>query len=104
MVTGELKNLIPLPPETAYLWEWYRDIEAGRQYGMSGPLPLQWGEIEAYFRLQRVRLDTWEVATIRNLDAEYIASLVDEGTPAVANASSFRDVVNEPTANRSRRS
>lgn len=104
LVTGELNSLVPLPSETAYLWEWYQDLEIARQASMGGPLPIPWAEIEAYFRLRRIRADAWEVDTIRTLDAEYMVSLTDAPAPAVASASTFRDVMNEPTADRPGRS
>lgn len=103
-MTGELKNLIPLPPETGYIWEWFQDLEVARQASMGGPLPIPWSEIEAYFRLRRIRVDAWEADTIRTLDAEYMVSLTEAPKPTVESASSFLEVTNEPTSDRPRRS
>jgi hypothetical protein len=59
----------PLPSGTEHLWDWFRDISAGRHYTESGrPIRVSSLEIWAWGQLSGVHLSPWHVSVIRALD------------------------------------
>lgn len=61
------------PEDTEYLWQWFCRLSGRRQSGM-GPAPLAWPQIDAFFRLQGVVPDDWELVAIELLDNEWMAA------------------------------
>lgn len=62
-----------LPPEMRPLWWTFLALHRARTAGM-GVNPIQFTEIEAWCRLNRVALDPWEVDVIGMLDDAYLES------------------------------
>lgn len=62
----------PLPPEMRYLWAAFQSISRTRGGNGFGPNPITFVEIDAWARLMRLRLDPWEVDTLRMLDDAYL--------------------------------
>lgn len=56
-----------------YLVEWYILIRGGAANGF-GYQPISYGEIEAFGRLMDLGLDTFDVETLRRLDAVWLRS------------------------------
>lgn len=88
----------PPPPETAYLWRWFRDLEMARQGGQMGPQPLTYQEMEAWSRLARVRLTPWEADCLRSLDVVYLNDYAkdkagDNAAPMTEDGEVDRDAV-----------
>lgn len=81
----ELRNLPRVPVETEYLWNWYLDLAAQRQAGFSVNA-LAWSDVEAYFRLRGMSPAWWEVDTIRQIDAAFVASRADDKSDPVQDA------------------
>lgn len=66
-----------LPEDADYLWAWFHRLSQRRQVGMSAG-PLTWPQIEAFFRLQGVAPDQWELRALELLDNAWLESLADE--------------------------
>lgn len=67
-----LANAPPLPVGCAPLWRGFMEMHNARSWGMGGPLPLSFVEIDAWQRVRRVRLEAWEIAAIKAADAAYL--------------------------------
>lgn len=66
-----------LPEDADYLWNWFNRLSNRRQVGMA-PGPLTWPQIEAFFRLMKVRADEWELRALELLDNAWLESLAEE--------------------------
>lgn len=68
------KELEPkeLPYAISYLWEWFMELQRGRQYGMSGALPLSYSDIKAWAELTGKMPQCWEIDVIKQIDILYI--------------------------------
>ncbi|NYT81447.1 hypothetical protein H0A70_08085 [Alcaligenaceae bacterium] len=53
------------------------DPSQRRQVGMAAG-PLTWPQIEAFFRLMRIRADEWELRALELLDNAWLESLAEE--------------------------
>lgn len=56
------------PAALAYLWEWFKEVSAGRPQAMSGVAPLPWAEFNAWSAMSGIRPTTWELGVLRRLD------------------------------------
>lgn len=63
-----------LPPVASHVWQWFLQLNASRQGGMSGPLPLSNTEILAFFQLEGLWPEPWELQALRALDGVALAS------------------------------
>jgi hypothetical protein len=68
----EDKPACPIPPEIAYLWEWFWDVSAGRPASNGVMLMIPATEIRAWQELNGIRLKPWEMHTLRALDRLFI--------------------------------
>jgi len=59
------------------LWPWFHRLSNRRQVGMA-PGPLTWPQIEAFFRLLRIRADEWELRALELLDNAWLESVGEE--------------------------
>jgi hypothetical protein len=85
VVAPELINMVPVPIEIEYLWDWYLDLANARTAGFSVNA-LTWSDIRAYFTLLKISPEPWEVRTIRDIDAAFLASRADNTSGTVKNA------------------
>lgn len=72
--TGEIPvELENEPPNeaVAYLLGYFQQLSTARQCGMSLN-PLTFTEIEAWGRLYKMKLDSWEIDVIKQLDLIYL--------------------------------
>lgn len=83
VVTSVLQSLGHVPPETAYLWEWYEALSARRGAGFSVNA-LSWSDMRAFFYLRRLSPEPWEVDTICAIDTAYLNSRADTTTTGAA--------------------
>ncbi len=67
----------PVPPAVRDLWHTYMQLAASRRTGM-GMSPLALTDIEAWQRLNGVRLTPWELDTLIDLDAAAMAALAKQ--------------------------
>ena len=63
---------IELPYCVTYLWQWFCELSGGRGYSMSGPLPLNYSEIQAWSQLTKTSPTVWEVQAIKAVDRVFI--------------------------------
>lgn len=63
------------PERATYLWNYFCEVSRRRSHdGMSGlPNPLAYSEIEAWARLKRIRLETFEVDILTGIDDRFVA-------------------------------
>ena len=63
-----------LPDALRYVWDWFVDLSNGRGSSGFGPNPLSWPDYDAWCRMMDIRLEKWEFAALRRLDATYLMS------------------------------
>lgn len=61
-----------IPYGAEYLWEWFCELQAARQYGMGGALPFTYTELKAWAELTGKQPMIWEIETLKQLDVVYI--------------------------------
>lgn len=75
----EDREHITPPVELLYLWEWFWQLNQGRPVGPEGvQLPLPNGELHAWSNLSGIRLEKFELAALRALDAAYMKSSAEK--------------------------
>lgn len=70
-------ELPPLPPAAVGLWEVFLELHVARPAAMA-PGMLSYADIDAYARLHRVRFSTWELTTLRLLDAAWMRDQAEQ--------------------------
>ena len=60
------------PFTLSYLWSAFLIVNASRQSGFNGPLPLGIREFKEYSDLYGVKLSLWEISTLREVDRVYM--------------------------------
>lgn len=68
---------LPLPYAAAHVWQWFQEISAGRQNGMSIN-PISHTEIYCWSQLTGIRLAPWEVQAIKGIDSVFVASILED--------------------------
>lgn len=72
---------IPLMPAgTESLWAAFLQLHEARRVGM-GPTPLVWADIDAWQNLHGIRLSSWEIDTLHQLDRAALATAPKPVTP-----------------------
>ncbi len=71
-------NPIELPPEADHVWLWFLDLNAARQSGLNGGMPLSHAELVAFFWLERITPSGWELQALRALDRVAFAPVADK--------------------------
>lgn len=51
-----------------YIWEWFKELNGGRQYSEIGLLPFTFTEIKAWSELYGYELDSNDVTLLKQLD------------------------------------
>ena len=63
------------PDFVGHLWEWFAELHGGRQYTSEGsPLPLGYEMIKAWADLMDIKLSTYEVKIIKQVDNIFITT------------------------------
>lgn len=73
----ELARLDAIPPPPAaveHLMHWWSDLQAGRRYGMGGPEPIGYADIEAWSRLTGAQPRPAEVRVLMQIDREWLGA------------------------------
>jgi hypothetical protein len=94
VVAPELASLAPVPTDVQYLWDWYTELSEARGAGFNVNA-IAWSDMHAFFTLSRICPEPWEVRTIRDIDAAYLASRADESTGSVKSAGALQQRVNK---------
>lgn len=67
-----IKAFPEFPNRLDYLWEWFLELNATRQSGMSAN-PISWSEIEAFSQGLGLTIKPWERRLLRQLDIAVLA-------------------------------
>ena len=71
----QLENVPEIPFYLTHIWDWFWQIHKGRSYGMSGPNPLTWPDIEAWRNILNIQIRPLEVELIKEIDSTYLEYL-----------------------------
>lgn len=71
---GKVAKPPPKPPGLDYLWQAFQALHSTRPVGFAGPLPITFGEIDAWQRVSGFLLLPWEVEALKQLDGEFLLS------------------------------
>jgi hypothetical protein len=61
-----------MPSALAYLMDWFWQLHPGRPVTTAGFMPIPMVEIDAWSRLNGIRLRSWELRVLRLLDGTFI--------------------------------
>lgn len=61
-----------MPNDVTYVFDWFLDLQAGRQYTSFGPVPFSWTDIKSWAELKNIDLMSWEVDVIKKIDMLFI--------------------------------
>jgi hypothetical protein len=64
--------MMAIPAGGELLWRWFIDISSGRTYGMSGPNPISFTEIQSYAAVSRWPILPHHVIILRAMDAVWL--------------------------------
>lgn len=94
MVAPALKSLAPIPFDVAYLWDWYEAMSQRRTAGFSINA-ITWSDMQAFYALNQISPEPWEVNTICRIDSAFLASRVDPtvGAASVSSAGALKNTV-----------
>ena len=70
-------NPVQFPDVGGLVWSWFLTLNASRQQGMSGSLAISNTEMLAFFQLEGVWPEQWELRAIRLLDGVAMESFCD---------------------------
>jgi len=75
----EPDGLIPpdVPYGFMYIWDWFTELNNGRQNSGFGPMPISYLEIHSWSELTKSYINPWEIEVIKEMDSAYIASRVN---------------------------
>lgn len=66
--------MLPDFPDVArHVWDHFLSIHRGRSYGINGPNPISFQDIESWSRLTGWKLSPWEVDAVKRLDVAYLS-------------------------------
>lgn len=82
----------PLPIEAIHVWDWFNDLHARRQAGMTINA-LSWSDIRAYFQVRRIEPAKWEIDALAQLDDHFLMSRLDKTAGKAATASKVANVL-----------
>jgi hypothetical protein len=74
------KRFPAIPAAGELVWEWFMDLDAGRQSGMQAN-PISWSEIKAWQELTGHSPSGWQLSAIRAMDnarLEWLAKPTNE--------------------------
>lgn len=67
-----------LPDGCEQLWSDFADLHGCRGSTGFGPMRITFGDLDAWQRVQGVRLPAWQIAAIRGADNAYLASWAEQ--------------------------
>lgn len=69
---AELENLVEMPKEFQYVWEDFLHLNATRQSSGFGVNPITYSDIKAYYDLNCIEPEVWEVQLLVAIDQKYL--------------------------------
>lgn len=71
-----------IPAGGELLWHWFSDLNATRQSGFSGALPIAFTEIAAYAQLFHIPMEPRHVAMLKAMDTAFLEAIAESTPPA----------------------
>jgi hypothetical protein len=65
-------SMPPFPEALAYLWRTYLRMRRRMGGGFAGPNPIGWQDIDAFVRLNGMRLSSWEIEILESIDDLFV--------------------------------
>ena len=72
-IPPELQSMIEAPESLVQIWYWFCALNNTRSDNMQGECPITYSEMLAYFTLQNIDVDSWEIDIIKKIDHVYLA-------------------------------
>ena len=94
-------ELPDIPDGLEWIWEWFWELSAGRQYGF-GPLPLSWADMAAWAAISGVALQPWLAGMFRRMDMAYLAEMGEKAKAEEKQRGGKQQRTYHPTARRGR--
>lgn len=69
---AQIEESPEIPFYLEHIWQWFWQIHRGRTYGMSGPNPLTWTDIESWSNILQTEVRPIEVEIIKEIDSVYL--------------------------------
>lgn len=69
---AQLEDAPEIPFYLEHIWGWFWQIHRGRTYGMSGPNPLTWPDIQSWTNLLQTTIRPIEVEILKEIDNVYL--------------------------------
>lgn len=92
VIAKELSELPELPSETAHVWDWFGALSNRRGAGFALE-PIAWNDMDAFFRLRKIRPMGWEADCIAQLDDAFLASRMGKADGAVSSAKGMKNAM-----------
>jgi hypothetical protein len=64
-----------IPEVLQYLMDWWQSLSLSRTNNGFGNNPLQYSEIEAWCRINGIKMERWELSCIRAIDIAYLTAM-----------------------------
>lgn len=65
----------PFPMALAYLWRTYNRLRRRKGSSGFGASPIEWTDIEAFLRVTRTSLMSWEISALERIDDAFLAGV-----------------------------
>lgn len=72
---GRSAPQVEISHEAGYLWGWYVDLDSARGSNGFGVSPVSYTEIDAWARLNDVRINPNEVRVLKDIDRAYLSEM-----------------------------
>lgn len=69
---AQLEDAPEIPFYLEHIWTWFWQVHRGRTYGMSGPSPLTWPDIQSWTTLLQTNIRPIEVEILKEIDSVYL--------------------------------
>lgn len=69
----ELEDIPDLPASCFEVWSWFLNLNESRTSNGFGFNPVQYSEIDAFFRLKQIQPELWEIDLLKRLDREVLS-------------------------------
>jgi len=89
VVAPELQDLPAIPFGADHIWRWYTKLDGKRTAGFSLN-PITWADMQAFFALQRITPQQWELDALCDLDQVFIASRIAAKTGVAKGAKALK--------------
>ena len=68
----QIEEAPEIPFYLEHIWGWFWQIHSGRTYGMSGPNPLTWTDIQSWSNILKTDIRPIEAEILKEIDSVYL--------------------------------